>query len=80
VKVSGFRVNFVQVCEWFDGCDKLRIIFKLRKKQDHQIVLYFKNCTTPRRLSLTLAMKSVYIAPKDTNNHHTYAKQIKVTA
>jgi len=32
VKVSGFRVNFVEVCEWFDGCDKLRIIFKLRKK------------------------------------------------
>jgi len=46
VKVSGFRVNFVEVCEWFDECDKFK------KKQDHQIVLYFKNCTTLRWLSL----------------------------
>ena len=28
VKVSGFRVKLVEVCEWFDGCDKLKIIFK----------------------------------------------------
>jgi len=68
VKVSEFRVKFVEVCEWFDGCDKFR------KKQDHQIVLYFKNYTTPRQLSLTIAIKSSHIAPKEGNNHHTYAK------
>jgi len=28
VKVGGFRVNFVEVCEWFDGCDRLKNIFK----------------------------------------------------
>jgi len=28
VKVSGFRVKFVEVCEWFDECDRLKIIFK----------------------------------------------------
>ena len=28
MKVSGFRVKFVDVCEWFDGCDWLKIIFK----------------------------------------------------
>jgi len=28
VKVSGFRVKFVEVCECFDGCDRLKIIFK----------------------------------------------------
>ena len=28
VKVVGFRVKFVKVCEWFDGCDRLKIIFK----------------------------------------------------
>jgi len=28
VKVSGFRVKFVDVCEWFDGCERLKIIFK----------------------------------------------------
>jgi len=25
VKVSGFRVKFVELCEWFDGCDRLNI-------------------------------------------------------
>jgi len=28
VKVSGFRVKFVDVFEWFDGCDRLKIILK----------------------------------------------------
>ena len=31
MKVNGFRVKFVEVCEWFDGCDKLKFIFKSRK-------------------------------------------------
>jgi len=37
--MSGFRVKFVGVCEWFDGYDRLKIIFKSRK---NKIVLYFK--------------------------------------
>jgi len=28
--VGGLRVKFVQVCEWFDGCDRLELIFKSR--------------------------------------------------
>ena len=28
VIVSGFRVKFVEVCESFDGCDRLQIIFQ----------------------------------------------------
>jgi len=28
VKEGGFRVNFLKVCEWFDGSDILEIIFK----------------------------------------------------
>jgi len=32
VKKDGFRVEFVQVCEWFDRCDTLKIIFSSRKK------------------------------------------------
>ena len=28
VKEGGFRVKFVKDCEWFDGCDRLKIIFK----------------------------------------------------
>jgi len=28
VKVGELRVKFFQVCEWFDGCDRLKLIFK----------------------------------------------------
>jgi len=28
VKVSGFRAKFVDVYDGFDGCDRLKIIFK----------------------------------------------------
>jgi len=28
VKEGGFRVKFDKVCEWFDGYDRLEIIFK----------------------------------------------------
>jgi len=33
VKDGGFRVNFIEVCEWFNGCDRLKIIFKSRKNK-----------------------------------------------
>jgi len=33
VKVGGFRVMFVKVHEWFVGCDKLKIIFKSKKRR-----------------------------------------------
>jgi len=33
VKEGGFRVKFVKVCEWFNGCDRLKIIFKSRKNK-----------------------------------------------
>jgi len=28
VKVGGLRIKFFQVCESFDGCDRLKLIFK----------------------------------------------------
>jgi len=31
VKEGGFWVNFVKVCKWFHGSDRLEIIFKSRK-------------------------------------------------
>jgi len=37
VKEGGFRVNFVKVCEWFDGSDRLEIIFKSRKNKITQL-------------------------------------------
>jgi len=33
VKVEGYRVKFVKVCEWFDGCDRLKIIFKCERNK-----------------------------------------------
>ena len=27
------RIKFVKVCEWFDGCDRLKIIFKSKKNK-----------------------------------------------
>jgi len=33
VKDGGFRLKFVKVCEWFVGCDRLKIIFKSRKNK-----------------------------------------------
>jgi len=33
VKVGRLRVKFVNICEWLDGCDKLKIIFKSKKKK-----------------------------------------------
>jgi len=31
--VGGFRVKFVKVYDWFDECDRLKIIFKWRKNK-----------------------------------------------
>ena len=33
VKVSGFKIKFLEVCEWFDGFDRLKVIFKSRKNK-----------------------------------------------
>jgi len=33
VKETVFRVNFDKVGEWFDGCDRLEIIFKSSKNK-----------------------------------------------
>ena len=33
VKDGGFRIKFVRVCKWFDGCDRLKIIFQSSKNK-----------------------------------------------
>jgi len=33
IQVSRLRTMFVEVCEWFDEFDRLKIVFKLRKKK-----------------------------------------------
>ena len=41
MKVRGFRVNFVEVYKWFDVCDRLKILFKSRKKKRLPICALF---------------------------------------
>jgi len=38
VKLGELRVKFVQVCEWFDGCDRLKINLNHKKTR-------LPNCT-----------------------------------
>jgi len=33
VKEAAFKVKFDKVCQIFDGCDRLKIIFKSRKNK-----------------------------------------------
>jgi len=33
MKVGWWRLKFVKVCEWFDVCDRLKIIFKSKKNK-----------------------------------------------
>jgi len=42
MKVTGFRVKFVKVCEWFDGCDRLKIIFKSNKNKITKLYFILK--------------------------------------
>ena len=42
MKVSGFRVKFVKVCEWFDRCDRLKIIFKSNKNKITKLYFILK--------------------------------------
>jgi len=40
--MDGFRVKFVKVCEWFEGCDGLKIIFKWGKNKITKFYFIFK--------------------------------------
>jgi len=42
MKVEEFRVKFVKVCEWFDGCDGLKIIFKWGKNKITKLIFILK--------------------------------------
>ena len=42
VKVSRLRVKFVKFREWFDGCDRLKIIFKSKKNKITKLFFILK--------------------------------------
>jgi len=42
MKVGRLRVKFVKVCQWFDGCDRLQILFKSKKNKITQLYFMLK--------------------------------------
>ena len=59
VKVSGFRVKFVGVCEWFDGCDRLKIIFKAIKNKITKSSIILKIIKNYHDISLICCRKNI---------------------
>jgi len=58
VKVSRLRVKFVKVCEWFDGCDKLKIIFKSKKNKITKLYFILKIIKNYDYISLIYCRKT----------------------
>ena len=59
VKVGGFGVTFVKVCEWFDGCDRLKIIFKSRKNKITKLCFNLKMIKNYHSISLICGRKNI---------------------
>jgi len=59
--MGGLRVNFVKVCEWFDGCDRFKIILKSKKNKITKLYFILKiiknyhyKCLTYRRKNMKM--------------------------
>jgi len=59
MKVSEFRVNFVEVCKWFDGCDRIKIIFKSRKNKITKLSFILKMIKNYHYISLICCRKNI---------------------
>jgi len=57
--MSEFRVKFVGVCEWFDGCDRLKIIFKSLKDKITKLYFIFKIIKNYHSISLIYRRKTM---------------------
>jgi len=60
VKVSRLRVKFVKVCEWFDGCDRLKIIFKSKKNKITKLYFILKIIKNYHYISLIYCREKKY--------------------
>jgi len=58
-KVGGLRVKFVKVCEWFDGCDRLKIIFKSKKNKITKLYFILKIIKNYNYISLIYRRKNM---------------------
>jgi len=59
MKVSGLRVKFVKVCDWFDRCDRLKIIFKSEKNRITQLYFILKIIKNYHYIGLIYRRKNV---------------------
>jgi len=59
VKVGWFRLKFVNVCEWFDGCDRLKIIFKSKKNKITKLYFILKIIKNYHYISLIYPIKNM---------------------
>jgi len=59
VKLGELRVKFVQVCEWFDGCDRLKIIFKSWKNKITKLYFILKIIKNYHYISLIYPRKNM---------------------
>jgi len=59
VKVSGFRVKFVEVCKLFDGCDRLKVIFKSRKNKITKFSFILNMIKNYHYISLSCRRKNI---------------------
>jgi len=57
MKVGGLRVKFVKVCEWFDGCDRLKIIFQSKKNKITKLFFIFRIIKNYHYISLIYRRK-----------------------
>jgi len=59
VKVDGLRVKFVKVCEWFDGYDRLKIVFKSKKNKIAKLYFILKIIKNYHYISLIYHRKNM---------------------
>jgi len=57
--VGEFRVKFVKVYEWFDGCDRLKIIYKSRKNKITKLSFILKIIKNYHYISLIFRIKNI---------------------
>jgi len=59
VEVIWLRVKFVEVCQWFDGCDRLKIIFKSSKNKITKLSIISNMIKNYHYISLICCSKNI---------------------
>ena len=59
VKVSGLRILFVEVCEWFAELDRLNIIFRSRKNNIMKLCFMLNMIKNYHYISLICCKKNI---------------------